>query len=489
MVTTSMATAQDRSGRPRPGLVARRGDLPDLSAQLPGLRTATASATSPASSRGCPTSPRLGVDAIWISPFFTSPMLDFGYDVSDYRDVDPMFGTLGDFDALIAPRPRPRAAGDDRPRAQPHAPTSTAGSRRAGRAATTPRPTGTSGPTPSPTAPRRTTGCRSSAAPPGSGTASGSSTTCTTSSTEQPDLNFHNPEVQAGAARRRALLARHAASTASASTRSTSTSTTSSCATTRRCRAAARDYSTAPAVNPYNWQDHLYDKSRPENLGFLERMRALMDEYPATAAVGEVGDAQRSMEVVGQYTSGERQVHMCYAFEFLSGFEAPSGTRIAEVLEPLRRGRARRLGLLGVLQPRRRAPRHALEARRRADPPSTSRSCCSLRGSVCLYQGEELGPARGLRAVRGPARSLRHPLLAEVQRPRRLPHADALGERQHLRRLLRREALAAGLGRPHCRARSALQDADPGSILAFYRAHARLAARRSGARQGRLPRD
>jgi alpha-glucosidase len=43
----------------------------------------------------------LGVDAIWISPFFKSPMLDFGYDVSDYRDVDPMFGTLGDFDALI----------------------------------------------------------------------------------------------------------------------------------------------------------------------------------------------------------------------------------------------------------------------------------------------------------------------------------------------------------------------------------------------------
>jgi alpha-glucosidase len=34
------------------------------------------------------------VDAIWISPFFTSPMKDFGYDVSDYCDVDPMFGTL-----------------------------------------------------------------------------------------------------------------------------------------------------------------------------------------------------------------------------------------------------------------------------------------------------------------------------------------------------------------------------------------------------------
>ncbi|MFZ1744190.1 MAG: alpha-amylase family glycosyl hydrolase [Pontixanthobacter sp.] len=44
----------------------------------------------------------LGVDAIWISPFFTSPMKDFGYDVADYCDVDPIFGTLSDFNALIA---------------------------------------------------------------------------------------------------------------------------------------------------------------------------------------------------------------------------------------------------------------------------------------------------------------------------------------------------------------------------------------------------
>ena len=43
----------------------------------------------------------LGVDGVWLSPFFKSPMRDFGYDVSDYRDVDPMFGTLADFDALL----------------------------------------------------------------------------------------------------------------------------------------------------------------------------------------------------------------------------------------------------------------------------------------------------------------------------------------------------------------------------------------------------
>ncbi len=44
----------------------------------------------------------LGVDAIWLSPFYTSPMKDFGYDIADYCDVDPIFGTLADFDELIA---------------------------------------------------------------------------------------------------------------------------------------------------------------------------------------------------------------------------------------------------------------------------------------------------------------------------------------------------------------------------------------------------
>jgi alpha-glucosidase len=58
------------------------GDLPGITARLDHIAS-------------------LGVDAIWISPFFKSPMADFGYDIADYRDVDPLFGTLGDFDRLL----------------------------------------------------------------------------------------------------------------------------------------------------------------------------------------------------------------------------------------------------------------------------------------------------------------------------------------------------------------------------------------------------
>ena len=62
----------------------------------------------------------LGVDAIWISPIFRSPMADFGYDVADYRDVDPLFGTLADLDRLIDEAHRRGHARRPRLRPQPH---------------------------------------------------------------------------------------------------------------------------------------------------------------------------------------------------------------------------------------------------------------------------------------------------------------------------------------------------------------------------------
>ena len=59
------------------------GDLPGITSRIPYLRD-------------------LGVDAIWVSPFYTSPQADAGYDVADYRDIDPVFGTLADADTFIA---------------------------------------------------------------------------------------------------------------------------------------------------------------------------------------------------------------------------------------------------------------------------------------------------------------------------------------------------------------------------------------------------
>ena len=43
----------------------------------------------------------LGIDAIWISPFYKSPMRDFGYDVQNYTEIDPIFGNMADFDELM----------------------------------------------------------------------------------------------------------------------------------------------------------------------------------------------------------------------------------------------------------------------------------------------------------------------------------------------------------------------------------------------------
>ena len=43
----------------------------------------------------------IGVETIWLSPIFQSPMADFGYDISDFREIDPIFGTMADFDSLV----------------------------------------------------------------------------------------------------------------------------------------------------------------------------------------------------------------------------------------------------------------------------------------------------------------------------------------------------------------------------------------------------
>ena len=62
----------------------------------------------------------LGVDAVWLSPFYPSALADGGYDVDDYRDVDPRLGTLADFDEMIGRAARAGHQGHRRHRAEPH---------------------------------------------------------------------------------------------------------------------------------------------------------------------------------------------------------------------------------------------------------------------------------------------------------------------------------------------------------------------------------
>jgi len=225
---------------------------------------------------------RLGVDAIWLSPFCRSPMKDFGYDVSDYRDIDPMFGTLADFRQLVA---RAHELGlkvlmdqvlSHSSDQHPWFVESRAG--RSGPKAdwyvwADAKPDGT---------------------PPNNWLSvfGGSAWQWDTRRRQyylhnflasQPDLNFHNPVVQqelldmmrywlelgVDGFRLDAInFCFHDASLHDNPGRGM----------------PAGDDPTAPASNPYAWQVHQYDKSQPQALDFLKRVRTLLNEYPGTTS-------------------------------------------------------------------------------------------------------------------------------------------------------------------------------------------------------------
>ncbi|WP_299368033.1 alpha-amylase family glycosyl hydrolase [uncultured Tateyamaria sp.] len=329
----------------------------------------------------------LGVDAIWISPFFTSPMKDFGYDVSNYCDVDPMFGTLADFDALVdtAHNLGLRVmidlvlshTSEEHPWYQ-----DSIQSRDSDKADwyvwSDPKPDGT---------------------PPNNWLSIFGGPAWTWEPrreqyylhnflSTQPDLNFHNPDVQD------ALLdvTRFWLDRGVDGFR---LDTINFYYADKDLRSnpplppEKRNANIAPAVNPYNHQEHIYSKNQPENLAFLGRFRALLDEYPGTAAVGEVGDAQRGLELLGQYTAGTTGVQMCYAFEFLAK-EPLTAARIAQVFEEVDTVAAQ--GWACWAFSNHDVMRHIS---RWNLTPAAARAYATLilclRGSVCLYQGEELG--------------------------------------------------------------------------------------------------
>ncbi|WP_404406047.1 alpha-glucosidase family protein [Pelagibacterium halotolerans] len=331
----------------------------------------------------------LGVDAIWLSPVFTSPMKDFGYDVSNYRDIDPIFGTLEDFDRLVE---KAHALGlkviidqvishtSDRHPWFAESRVSRTNEKADWYVWADPKPDGS---------------------PPNNWLSifGGSAWHWDGRRMQyylhnflvaQPDLNFHNPDVQnAVLGEMRFWLERGVdgfrLDTVNFYFHSEGLENNPPVSP------ESFNASIAPAVNPYNLQDHIYDKSRPDNIAFLKRMRVLLDEYPGKATVGEIGDAQRQLEIMAQYTSGDDMLHMCYTFDYLGGEYTAAHFR--EAIEATEKAAPE--GWICIAFSNHDVVRHVTRWAPHGHEERFTRQAAmllmSMRGSVCLYQGEELG--------------------------------------------------------------------------------------------------
>jgi alpha-glucosidase len=143
-------------------------------------------------------------------------------------------------------------------------------------------------------------------------------------------------------------------------------------------------------VNPYGWQYHKFDKTQPENLGFLRQLRALLDQYPNTAMVGEIGDDD-GLTVMAEYTSGGDKLHMAYSFDLLGPDSSSSYlhdlmTRFAE--KNATGWPSWALSNHDVVRVGSRWGGESADVRK-LRVAAAFQMC--LRGSPCLYQGDELG--------------------------------------------------------------------------------------------------
>ncbi|HEX7916954.1 alpha-glucosidase family protein [Rudaea sp.] len=329
----------------------------------------------------------LGVDAIWISPFFLSPMADFGYDIADYREVDPLFGTMADFDRLLA---KAHALGLKVMIDQVLSHTSNAHAWF-----------------------RESREDRSNAkadwyvwadarddgTPPNNWMSLFGGVAWRWEPRRgqyylhnflaaQPDLNFHNPEV------RKATLD-NLRFWLDKGVDAFRLDAINFCFHD----AQLRDNPAKPAEkrvgrgfspdNPYAFQYHYYNNTRPENLGFMEDLRRLTDEYPGTATLGEIS-SEDSLATTAEYTRAGR-LHMGYSFELLvEDFSAGYIRRTVETLE----------AKVDEGWPCWAVSNHDVvraTSRWGGATPSSDfvkllvALVASLRGSVCVYQGEELG--------------------------------------------------------------------------------------------------
>ncbi len=329
----------------------------------------------------------LGVDAIWIAPFFKSPMADFGYDVSDYRDVDPMFGSMADFDRLLARAHRlglkviidhvlshtssehawfrESRTSRDNPRADWYV-------------WADPQPDGTPpnnwlsifGGVAWKWEPRR------------------SQYYLHNFLSSQPDLNFHNAAV-------RAAVLDNLRFWLDKGVDGLRLDAVNFCFHDRELRSnppkprEARTTRGFSADNPYAYQYHHFDKTQPQNLEFLGELRALLDRYPGAAALGEVS-SEDSLATIAEYTSG-RRLHMAYSFELLSDDATAAHLRSTVEMLEARLGDGWACWAFSNHDVQRVISRWGGPAPLPQMAGQLLALLCSLRGSVCVYQGEELG--------------------------------------------------------------------------------------------------
>jgi len=329
----------------------------------------------------------LGVDAIWISPFFLSPMADFGYDIADYCAVDPLFGTLDDFDRLLA---RAHALGlkvmiDQvlSHSSSEHAWFKESRSSRDNDKAdwyvwADARPDGSP--------PNNWLSIFGGGAwqwEPRRG-----QYYLHNFLVSQPDLNFHNPAVQQAALDNVKFWLDRGVD-------GLRLDAINFCFHDRQLR----DNPAKPAHlrigrgfapdNPYAFQYHHFNNTQPENHAFLERLRVLMDQYPDVGALGEIS-AEDLLGTMTDYTRAGR-LHMGYSFELLTDDGSPGFIRrtVEELESQMREGwpcwsvsnhdvpRVVTRWGKGSKHPHLASQFNALAG--------------SLRGSICIYQGEELG--------------------------------------------------------------------------------------------------
>ncbi len=257
----------------------------------------------------------LGINAIWLSPFFTSPMKDFGYDISDYQDVDPIFGTLDDYKRMLD---KAHSLGIKVIIDQVLSHTSdkhpwfieSRSSRDNARADW-----------------YVWTDMQEDGTPPNNWLSifGGSAWQFDTSRgqyymhnflTSQPDLNFHNPEVQDAV-----LAVSEFWLDLGTDGFRFDTANFYFCDQQLRSNPPWLDQTATgrgggAGFNPYACQEHKYDKTQPENVEFFKRMRKLADSKGAVVMVGEIG-SDYGLQTIAEYTSGEDKLQTCYGFDLM----------------------------------------------------------------------------------------------------------------------------------------------------------------------------